>query len=294
MRKQEGRFPFLFETLRLPDDKGPCLLLEKYKTYYAPSASALFYLKVWPRPHRPAKDFLAFGAPVHEELGRSAVIMDGFAPDALREFYLDRSVALSPLPFSKTEILKVAAIFPPQDVDIYLGNQANESVLKKLSLEEYQIVHFACHGILDDKVPFRSALVLSPGDRQDEDGFLQVREIYNLRMAAELVVLSACQTGNGCLEYGEGLIGLARSFFQAGAHSVVSSIWAVNDRSTASFMEDFYAGLARGEDKSSALRSAKLKVLNSPRAHPFYWASFVLNGDAAPIRLEGHKDERPN
>ena len=283
-----------FEALRVNDGRGPIYLVEKYKMSYCSSSAALSYLKQKPRPPKRAKKLLAFGAPLYHQPAMTAETREGTPAGTWRESYIDKAFALSRLPFSESEVLKVARLFPADLKDVFLGKEANETALKKLALKEYQIIHFACHGILDDTLPFRSALALSYDESQEEDGFLQVREIYNLDINAELVVLSACQTGNGTLEKGEGLVGLTRGFFHAGARSILSSIWSINDRSTASFMEEFYSNLARGQDKSGALRMAKLSMLRSPHAHPFNWAGFILNGDPAPILIEGNKAKRLN
>jgi CHAT domain-containing protein len=173
----------------------------------------------------------------------------------------------------------VARRFRRSEVDILSESQANEDAIKSSFLEEYRIIHFACHGFLDEKTPGRSALVLTLDDDPNEDGFLQAREISNLRLNADLVVLSACQTGKGRLENGEGILGLPRSFFYAGARSTISSLWKVNDKSTSKIMPDFYRYLASGYDKARALGLAKLNMLKSRFSHPFYWAAFVLNGD---------------
>jgi CHAT domain-containing protein len=121
----------------------------------------------------------------------------------------------------------------------------------------------------------------------NEDGFLQVREIYNLKLNADLVVLSACQTGRGKLEKGEGILGFPRIFFYVGAKSVVLSLWKINDKSTSVFMDYFYYYLSQGNEKIQALRNAKLKMLESKFNHPFYWAAYILNGDFdSPIIFE--------
>ena len=199
--------------------------------------------------------------------------------EALREIYLDEGFELSPLPYSGREVRHVARCFHDDEVDVLSESQAKEDDIKSRFLEEYRIIHFACHGFLDEKTPRRSALVLTLDDDPNEDGFLQAREISSLRINADLVVLSACQTGKGRLENGEGVLGLPRSFFYAGARSTISSLWKVNDKSTSEIMPDFYRYLAAGSDKARALRLAKLKMLKSRFSHPFYWAAFVLNGD---------------
>jgi len=121
-------------------------------------------------------------------------------------------------------------------------------------------------------------------DESEEDGFLLVREIYNLRLSADMIVLSACQTGKGRLENVEGVLGLPRIFFYCGARSVVSSLWKINDKSTTQFMSHFYKYLSEGNSKSQALRLAKIKMINSRYSHPFFWASFVLYGDSSPLQ----------
>jgi CHAT domain-containing protein len=122
--------------------------------------------------------------------------------------------------------------------------------------------------------------VLAPGGPED-DGKLRMADILNLRLDADLVVLSACETGLGRRVTGEGLVGFARAFFYAGARSLAVSLWLVADSSTPDLMRDFYSRLERGERKADALRQAKLAMIAGGRfAHPFYWAPFVLVGDA--------------
>lgn len=283
-----------FETLRLNAAGKANYLVENYRISYCPSCAALLLLKQKSQTSKHAKTLLAFGAP---DYGQST-LPEQDAGANNREFMtnpdLGQDNSLPSLPFSKEEVLKIARHFPVRQSDLFLGKQANETTIKNLPIHDYRIIHFACHGILDNQLPFRSALALSQEAGKEEDGFLQVREIYNLKMNADLVVLSACQTGDGVLERAEGLVGLTRSFFCAGARSVLSTIWSINDRTTALFMERFYACLARGQDKSSALREAKLAMLKSPHSHPYYWAGFILNGDPAPIRFDDESSRRPN
>jgi CHAT domain-containing protein len=132
---------------------------------------------------------------------------------------------------------------------------------------------------LDEQIPARSALVLTLDEDPNEDGFLQAREIASLELNADLVVLSACQTGKGRIENGEGVLGLPRSFFYAGARSTISSLWKIDDKSTSEIMPEFYRRLADGHNKAQSLRLAKLDMLYSRFAHPFYWGAFILNGN---------------
>jgi CHAT domain-containing protein/tetratricopeptide (TPR) repeat protein len=284
-----------FETLGIPGDgrRRPGYLIEDYEVSYAPSSSSLILLSGKTTGRRP-KSFLGFGDPAYDSGESRSSGISQIEDETPGEAYLGQGFDFSPLPFSKKEVLDVAGHFPRKSRDFYLGREAQERVLKRLPLEDYQIVHFACHGLLDEKVPFRSALVLSKDERGEEDGFLQVREIYNLRMNADLVVLSACQTGKGSLERGEGLMGLPRIFFYAGSKAVVSALWPIGDRSTAGFMDKFYGFLSGSYSKTAALRLAKLRMIRSEFSHPFYWAAFVLNGDLSPVFPDQPVSELPS
>jgi len=275
-----------FEALSLSDEKKPSVqyVVERFAVSYSPSSSSLYFLTRKESGPR-SKRLLAFGDPIYQR-GSGLETKKQTAGEILREFYLNQGFRFSPLPFSKKEVRGLSKHFPAGKVEIFLGKKAKEEVLKSIPLTEYGIVHFACHGLLDEQVPFRSALVLSIDEDKKEDGFLQVREIYNLRFNAEMVVLSACQTGRGRLESGEGILGLPRIFFYAGAKSVISTLWPINDKSTSFLMRSLYEHLAKGESKSQAIRSAKINMLKSKYAHPFYWAAFVLNGDFGPLAVE--------
>ena len=160
-----------------------------------------------------------------------------------------------------------------------IGEQATEGRLKQLQLADFSLVHLATHGWIDPASPSRSGLVLASDPRSPEDGILQPREILKLSLDAELVTLSACQTGLGELVTGEGMVSLARSFFYAGTDSVVASLWSVNDRASADFMELFYSALADGASKADALRQAKIQLRQrAAYEHPYYWAPYVLIG----------------
>ncbi|HLV81632.1 MAG TPA: CHAT domain-containing protein, partial [Chthonomonadaceae bacterium] len=145
-------------------------------------------------------------------------------------------------------------------------------------------LHFACHGWLDPKLPLSSGLILSQpealGNSEQDNGLLQAWEIFKLRLHADLVVLSACQTGLGTEIKGEGLIGLTRAFTYAGAKSVLVSLWEINDKSTAEFMTAFYQALKEGKSKDVALQQAIKKLSRHGKwRHPFFWSAFSLVGD---------------
>jgi CHAT domain-containing protein len=170
-------------------------------------------------------------------------------------------------------------------VDVLVGAAADESAIKKLPLKEYRIIHFACHGILDQRYPFRSALILSSTDKALDDGYLQTREIYGLAMNADLVVLSACQSSRGVLEGSEGPMTLARPFFFAGARSVIGSLWPINDKATVVLMNVFYRSLIGGSSTGEALRRAKNQMLATRWAHPYFWAGFMLEGNPSAVGM---------
>ncbi|MDH7512779.1 MAG: CHAT domain-containing protein [Clostridiales bacterium] len=254
-------------------------LIESYRVSYVPSASSLAYLINRGKTREYSRLLLAMGNPVYSFQLSSKKKNLKIYEEALREVYLNKGFDFSPLPFSKKEVKQISRYFPKNKIDIFIGAEAKEEVVKKASLAGYQIVHFACHGLLDEKASSRSALVLTLDDNTEEDGFLQVREIHNLKLNASLAVLSACQTGRGRLENGEGIFGLPRVFFYAGTQSTLSTLWKVNDKSTADFMRYFYQFLKAGNDKANALRLAKIRMIRSEFSHPFFWAAFILNGD---------------
>jgi CHAT domain-containing protein len=190
--------------------------------------------------------------------------------------------ALGPLEHARSEVQRIAQLFEQRTV--LTGRHATEDALKALRLSRFGVLHFATHGLSDDRVPMRSALVLGREAEGGEDGFLQVREILELPLDADLVVLSGCRTGRGRIVDGEGVLGLSRAFLVAGARSLVVSLWNVDDRSTALLMEAFHGRLRRGDAPAEALRLAKLTLRRREGgryAAPYYWAPFVLVGGRA-------------
>ncbi len=165
-----------------------------------------------------------------------------------------------------------------------LDFEASRATALRPELGEYRIVHIATHGLLNNVHPELSGIVLSLVDKEGkpQDGFLRLQDIYNLRLSAELVVLSACQTGLGKEIKGEGLIGLARGFMYAGAPRTLASLWKVDDQATSEFMERFYQGMLGPERLSpaGALRQAQLSIWKQKQwREPYYWAAFVLQGE---------------
>jgi CHAT domain-containing protein/tetratricopeptide (TPR) repeat protein len=187
------------------------------------------------------------------------------------------------LPFTRKEGEQILAVAPGAANMMALDFRANRSTATSEELSKYRYVHFATHGYLDSEQPGLSAIVLSLIDKEGrpQDGFLRAREIYNLKLPAELVVLSACETGLGKEVRGEGLVGLTRGFMYAGARRVVVSLWNVNDKATAELMMRFYRGMLRdNKTPSAALRAAQVALLaDQQRPSPYYWAAFVLQGE---------------
>jgi CHAT domain-containing protein len=202
---------------------------------------------------------------------------------ALRGLSGRRAGSLRRLPFSGREANAIVALAPARQALKATGFQATRAAASSPGLADYRIVHFATHGVLNTLRPELSGVVLSliyeRGVKQD--GFLRLHDIYGLRLAADLVVLSGCQTALGKEIRGEGLIGLTRGFMYAGARAVVASLWQVDDESTAELMKRFYRGMLKENRRpADALRTAQLEMSRQKRwSAPFYWAGFVLQGD---------------
>jgi CHAT domain-containing protein len=201
---------------------------------------------------------------------------------------------LEPLPSTRVEVERLRALYG-ESAAVYVGAEATEERAKALRAET-SIVHFASHALLDESFPLESALALSiPADSGTarENGLLQAWEVFEaVRLDADLVTLSACETALGREVVGEGMLGLTRAFHYAGARSVLASLWRIDDESTAELMAKFYAGMRAGLAKDEALRRAQLSLLREPLtverdgvrvernvSAPLYWAAFQLFGD---------------
>jgi CHAT domain-containing protein len=187
------------------------------------------------------------------------------------------------LRFTRQEATGIAALVPSERRVQALDFAASRQTASSDPFARQTILHFATHGLINSAHPELSGLVLSLVDSRGrpQDGFLRLHDIYNLKLDAALVVLSACQTALGKDIRGEGLIGLTRGFMYAGAPRVVASLWAVDDRATAELMKRFYEGLLmRGLTASAALRDAQLALRRDRRwSNPYYWGAFVLQGE---------------
>jgi CHAT domain-containing protein/Tfp pilus assembly protein PilF len=248
-------------------------LLRRWAVAYVPSASVLADLRANRRGAEGGFAFVGFGDPVYTTDGRAGDSTRGLFDGGGR-------LELPRLEASGREITRIAERFPRDETAVYLGRDAREGNVKgNTRLESARRLHFAVHGVIDEKRPRYSGLALSLDDASGEDGLLQVHEIFNLKLGADLVVLSACGSGLGREVTGEGILGLTRAFLYAGASSVAVSLWQVSDRSTADLMVSFYELTERAPGKAEALRRAKLRMIEAGRdSHPFHWAPFILVG----------------
>lgn len=239
-----------------------------------------------------ASSMAAFGDPVLRPTVESA---PSSLADARLAGSVHRGLDLSPLPFSRLEVESIARLFPGQ-VSAFLGPEATEERAKSLP-RNTRIVHFATHGFSDERLPMNSGLVLTAPDRKDEmaeDGFLQAWEIFeSVRLDADLVVLSACDSGRGKELGGEGLLSLTRAFQFAGARAVVASLWKVEDQGAADLMVRFYRKLRSGSPTADALRQAQIEAIaaipwirtttaettEADLSNHMAWAAFEVFGD---------------
>jgi CHAT domain-containing protein len=298
----EGALQYLpFAALRSPQSDNP--LIADHEIVSLPSASLLAILRdeIRQRP-TPPKTLAVFADPVFEvEDPRLAVkksnvpqppfpsasrgaLVAAHSRKSLREIgtTID-GFTISRLPGSLEEAAAILASVHKEMAWEGTGFNANRSVALKMDLDQYRIVHFATHGMINDEHPDLSGLVLSLFDEQGnpQDGYLRMNDIYNMKLPVDLVVLSACNSGLGKEMRGEGLVGMVRGFMYAGAARVVSSLWKVEDEATAALMKRFYQRMLQdNHSPAQALRMAQLDMLQQKRwQSPYYWAAFVLQGE---------------
>jgi CHAT domain-containing protein/Tfp pilus assembly protein PilF len=202
---------------------------------------------------------------------------------AIRDAAPGAEAALPRLLFSRDEAHAILALTGKEQSRVALDFDASRAMATSEELSQYKIIHFATHGLFNDVHPELSGIVLSLFDHQGQrqPGFIQLHEIYGLRMPAELVVLSACQTGLGKEIRGEGLLGLTRGFMHAGAARIIASMWKVDDEATAALMGVFYKELMIGHKRpADALRAAQIQMWKQKRwRYPYYWAAFTIQGE---------------
>lgn len=259
-------------------------LIERYAIAYAPSASVWEQEAQYSSVAQGKRKTLLAMAPFAEKANhpilpnRLAQVrgLPAAVKAEIRKLYLNR------LPYSEKEVEEIGKLFG-STADFLLGESATKQVMVTKG-RNYRYLHLATHGFVDSKYPMYSGLAFY-------NSLLQTYEVFNLQLEADLVTLSACETGLGQLRTGEGMVGLARAFMYAGTPSVVVSLWSVNDEATSLVMTAFYRNLRAGMNKGEALRRAKISMIESGSnadtrrtagerySDPFFWAAFVLVGD---------------
>ena len=281
-----------FESFVIDDTnpKNPTYLLEKYRIKYIQSATVLGLLRKYYKREGRTKNFIGFGDPVYDYKNFEKGLPEQGRPDPgkgdeIKEIHrgkYDRDGGVfDRLPGSGREVEAIADFFKRQKAEkcvVHLREKATEMNAKAADMKRFDYIHFSCHGILGDG--FQS-LVLSQGPGTKEDGYLTLNELMNCDYHARLVVLSACKTGSGKMERGEGVTGLTRAVMYAGTPAVVASLWNVSEMGTRELMVKFYRNmLVEGMSKEEALRRAKLEMTKGEKyASPYFWSAFVMYGE---------------
>ena len=270
-----------FDALREPSGR---YIAETRTVIYSPSATSFHLLmQEKQRPRTAHNALLALGGIPYS---RSPINRSGLTRGNDRGGFVD-------LPSSADEVGIARGAFPRGESKLFMGASATETAFKTASLTEYRVIHLAVHGFADTTFPERAALVLLSDRPAGEDGFLQASEVVQLRFDADLIVLSACDTAVGPLQGQEGIANLSRAFLLAGARTVVSTLWQVDDSSSLFLMKRFYAHLSEKRSPASALTAAKRDMLRTfgRKAIPYQWAGFTIEGAATqPILSNGSEN----
>jgi CHAT domain-containing protein len=252
-----------FQALVTPDGR---FLIQRFGIFYTPSLSMLREAHAARSTLARQPTLLAFGNPV----------VSGAEAARLRDVGYDGDIR--PLPDAEREVHAIAALYGGRS-RVYIKGEASENAFKH-DAPQYDILHLATHGFLDDHSPMYSALLFAapPGD-PTEDGLLETREILHMHLHARMAVLAACDTGRGTAGPGEGVIGISWAFLMAGCPTTVVTQWKASSTAASILMVDFHRHLRNGAGKADALRLAQVAMLHDrAMRHPFYWASFVMVG----------------
>ncbi|HEX7330636.1 MAG TPA: CHAT domain-containing tetratricopeptide repeat protein [Pyrinomonadaceae bacterium] len=277
----------------LPDPRATGALSLNHEIVTAPSVSVVALLRQETANRKPAPRALAvFADPVFTDddarvsiarLAHSKPATKDTGADVLRSMTESGLTSLRRLRFSRQEADEIARLAANDPKLHAVDFEANRKLATSAELNQYRVVHFATHGLINNQHPELSGIVLSLVDEQGkpQNGFLRLYDLYNLKLSADLVVLSACQTALGKEIKGEGLVGLTRGFMYAGAPRVVASLWQIDDRASAEFMKRFYHGiLVEKLRPAAALRAAQISMQKDKRWNaPHYWAAFTLQGE---------------
>jgi len=257
-------------------------LVSSHTITYAPSATSLYLTNS--APQKPAQHpLLGIGGIPYEQNAELTKL-------ATMRGYI--STPLVNLPASKEEVLAAQAAFPSDSDTVLLGPSATKSAFEHSGLDQHSIIHLAVHGVANEKHPERAALILLSDSSSGDDGILEASDIVHLHTNADLVVLSACDTAVGRLQGEEGIANLSLAFQLAGAKTVISTLWTIEDTTALYLMKRFYAHLAEKNTVAHALTAAKRDMLKTygAQAVPYYWASFRLEGSGdRPITLNSKK-----
>ncbi|NEO28709.1 MAG: CHAT domain-containing protein, partial [Kamptonema sp. SIO4C4] len=275
-----------FAALPLPNSSETAPLIVNHEIVTLPSFTSLAVQREqWANRPQAQKTLAVFADPVFNPRdSRLGGTVEDTSQDLSDFTNLVRAGCNDPkrLEYTQEEAEMLLAQVPDAQEFKALGFDVNRNTVTSSQLEQYQMVHLATHGCIQDN-PLLSSLALSLYSEQGEklDGLLRLQDIFNLQLNAELVVLSACQTAVGEDVRGEGVIGLTRGFMYAGAERVVVSLWSVNDLATSRLMGDYYQQMLEEElDPLAALREAQLKMWESEQwTAPYYWAAFTLQGE---------------
>ena len=256
-------FELLIEDHAIRDFKDYNYLIKRHSISYYPSATVLHFERTNKQtPHAPTQDFLGIAVSDFQN----------------NHCYEEDTAPFSSLPLNKSEVDNIAKRFA--NYRVLKGDQTKESDLKEMDLGPYRYLHFSTHGLINTENPDFSRILLTPADT--EDGCLNLYEIFDLELNADLVSLSACETGLGKLVRGEGMVGFTRALMYAGTPSVILSLWNVADESTKNLFVNYYSELSQnGADKYLPLRAAQLHMIQQggEYANPFYWAPFIFIGE---------------
>jgi CHAT domain-containing protein/Tfp pilus assembly protein PilF len=262
-------------------------LLKNYVVSYAPSASLYHQFSIAPKAanSNTGTDLIAF-APVFSEKAELAAntrtVLEQLG--AQQRTYTKDGDYITPLPATADELTAIYKVFTDNKLSgsLYTFAQANEVQMKNAVISQCRYLHIATHGFINEEFPDLSGLLLYPDTSNVEDDILNSGEVYSLKLNADLVVLSACETGIGKINTGEGILGLSRAFIYAGADNLIVSLWKVDDRATSELMTSFYQTHLEPKQRmpfAEALRAAKLAMIGSEQfSMPYYWSSFVLIG----------------
>lgn len=279
--------PFAALSLETNPEGDPIPLIVNHEIVTLPSASSLALMRRNPteKPQN-QRELAIFADPVfntEDNRVSKSTIIENSLPIELEKSARSSGIILSRLPYTRTEAEAILNLTQAEDNTKAFGFEANRNLATSQDLSQYRLLHFATHGLANSQNPELSGLVFSllTPDGKVQNGFLRMHELFNLDLPADLVVLSACQTGLGEQVRGEGIIGLTRGFMYAGASRVVVSLWNVDDEGTSELMKAFYRYMMQeNQTPAQALRSAQIALWeNSQWRSPYYWAGFTLQGE---------------